>query len=72
VVHTIATTSTEPPPLDAATLWRAIESAAEQGGLGVYVAHIDVQPPRILYVNPRAAELVGSSPEELIGRRCAR
>jgi PAS domain S-box-containing protein len=36
--------------------------------MGVYVAHIDVQPPRILYVNPRAAEIVGSSPEELIGR----
>jgi PAS domain S-box-containing protein len=36
--------------------------------MGVYVAHIDVHPPRILYVNPRAAEIVGSSPEELIGR----
>jgi PAS domain S-box-containing protein len=68
VLHPIATTSAEPPPLDAATLWRAIESAAEQAGMGVYVAHIDVQPPRILYVNPRAAEIIGSSPEELVGR----
>jgi PAS domain S-box-containing protein len=64
----MTTTSAEPPPLDAATLWRAIESAAEQAGMGVYVAHIDVQPPRILYVNPRAAEIIGRSPEELIGR----
>jgi PAS domain S-box-containing protein len=36
--------------------------------MGVYVAQIDVQPPRILYVNPRAAEIIGSSPEDLIGR----
>ncbi|TMQ05919.1 MAG: PAS domain S-box protein [Deltaproteobacteria bacterium] len=36
--------------------------------MGMYVAHIDVQPPRILYVNSRAAEIVGSSREELIGR----
>jgi PAS domain S-box-containing protein len=34
----------------------------------VYVAHIDVQPPRILYVNSRAADIVGRSPRELIGR----
>ena len=64
----MTTTSAGPPQLDAATLWRAIESAAEQAGMGVYVAHIDVQPPRILYVNPRAAEIIGRSPEELIGR----
>ncbi|HEX3479300.1 MAG TPA: ATP-binding protein [Kofleriaceae bacterium] len=68
MLQIIATTSAEPPPLDAATLWRAIESAAEQAGMGVYVAHIDVQPPRILYVNRRAAEIIGRSPEELIGR----
>jgi PAS domain S-box-containing protein len=36
--------------------------------MGVYVAHVDVEPPRILYVNRRAAEIVGSSAEELIGR----
>jgi hypothetical protein len=42
VLHTIITTTAEPPPLDAATLWHAIESAAEQAGIGVYVAHIDV------------------------------
>ncbi|HEX8109573.1 MAG TPA: PAS domain S-box protein [Kofleriaceae bacterium] len=64
----MVTTRAEPPQLDAATLWRAIENAAEQAGMGVYIAHIDVQPPRILYVNPRAAEITGRSPEELIGR----
>ncbi|HZJ68337.1 MAG TPA: PAS domain S-box protein [Kofleriaceae bacterium] len=68
VLHTKTTTSTEPPPLDGATLWRAIESAAEQAGFGVYVSHIDVQPPRLLYVNPRAAEIIGRSREDLIGR----
>src|SRR5678815_5003674 len=62
VLHTKTTTSTEPPPLDGATLWRAIESAAEQAGFGVYVSHIDVQPPRLLYVNPRAAEIIGRLP----------
>jgi PAS domain S-box-containing protein len=68
VLHMVTTTSAEPPKLDAATLWRAIESAAEQAGMGVYVAQIDVEPPRILYVNPRAAEIIGRSPDELIGR----
>ena len=36
--------------------------------MGVYVAHIDARPPRILYVNPRAAEIVGRSPGELLGQ----
>src|SRR5262245_52389447 len=66
MLHTQTTTSTEPPPLDGATLWRAIESAAEQAGFGVYVSHIDVQPPRLLYVNPRAAEIMGRSRGGLI------
>jgi PAS domain S-box-containing protein len=47
-------------------LWRAIESAAEQAGFGVYVTHIG-QPPRILYVNERAAEILGRPREALIG-----
>lgn len=68
MLHTIATTTAAPPPLDAATLWLAIESAAEQAGIGVYIAHIGEPPPRILYVNRRAAEIIGNSREELIGR----
>jgi two-component system cell cycle sensor histidine kinase/response regulator CckA len=54
--------------VDAATLWRAIESAAEQAGMGVYVSQIDVQPPRILYVNPRAEAILGRAREDLVGR----
>ena len=53
--------------VDAATLWRAIESAAEQAGMGVYVTHIDLQSPRILYVNPRAEEILGRSRDQLVG-----
>src|SRR5262245_37191499 len=36
--------------------------------MGMYVAHIDAQPPRILYVSSRAAEIIGSSREQLIGQ----
>ncbi len=53
--------------LDSATLWSAIESAAEQASIGVYIAQIDVEPPRILYVNARGAEIVGQSAATLIG-----
>jgi PAS domain S-box-containing protein len=53
--------------LDGPALWRTIEHAAEQARLGVYVAHIDVQPPRILYVNQHAANIIGRAPSELIG-----
>jgi PAS domain S-box-containing protein len=67
VLHTKTTKADELPPLDGATLWRALESAAEQAGFGVYVTHIDVHPPRLLYINPRAAEIIGRSREELIG-----
>src|SRR4029079_5254416 len=59
-------TTTDLPPVDAAALWRAIESAAEQAGFGVYVTRI-AQPPRILYVNERAAEILGRPREALIG-----
>ena len=54
--------------VDAATMWRAIESAAEQAGMGIYVSQIDAQPPRILYVNPRALEILGRPGEDLVGR----
>ncbi|HEY5946600.1 MAG TPA: ATP-binding protein [Kofleriaceae bacterium] len=53
--------------LDGITLWTALENAAEQAGLGVYIAQLD-QPPRILYVNPCAAKIVGREPTELIGQ----
>ncbi|HSR98394.1 MAG TPA: ATP-binding protein [Kofleriaceae bacterium] len=47
-------------------MWRAIESAAEQAGFGVYVTHIG-SPPRILYVNERAAQILGRPREAMIG-----
>ena len=56
------------PSLDSTTLWSAIESAAEQASIAVYIAHLDVQPPRILYVNARAAEIIGEPAPDLIGR----
>jgi PAS domain S-box-containing protein len=52
--------------LDIAVLWNAIESAAQQAGIALYVAHIEA-PPRILYVNGRAAEIVGRNRADLIG-----
>ena len=58
----------EPPLLDGATLWQAIESAAEQAGMGVYVTHLDAQRPSVLYVNPRAAEILGRAREDIVGR----
>ncbi|HEX3482868.1 MAG TPA: ATP-binding protein [Kofleriaceae bacterium] len=67
VLHVPATSTAELPQIDAATLWRAIESAAEQGGMGVYVSHIDAQPPRLLYLNARAEEILGRRRDELIG-----
>ena len=61
---------TDGPPasLDAATLWNAIESAAAEARIGIYIAQIDVQPPRILYVNSCAADIVGRPAAELVGR----
>ena len=67
MLHKVATSTDELPPLEATALWRAIESAAEQAGLGVYATHIDARPPRLLYVNVRAAEIIGRSRKELIG-----
>ncbi|HMG25092.1 MAG TPA: PAS domain S-box protein, partial [Kofleriaceae bacterium] len=67
MLHTATTSTADPPPVDAATLWRAIESAAEQAGMGVYVTQLDLQSPRILYVNPRAVEIIGRSREQLVG-----
>ncbi|HEY5922328.1 MAG TPA: PAS domain S-box protein, partial [Kofleriaceae bacterium] len=61
------TAGTTPAALDVDTLWSAIEAAAEQAGIGVYIAHIDVRPPRILYVNECAAGIVGRPVSELVG-----
>jgi PAS domain S-box-containing protein len=55
------------PSLDVPTLWAAIESAAEQARIGLYVANID-PPPRVLYVNRRAAEIAGRLREDMIGQ----
>jgi PAS domain S-box-containing protein len=56
------------PVLDNATLLGAIESAAEQARMALYVAHIDVHPPRIIYVNACASDIVGRPTEELLGQ----
>ena len=68
VIHILPTTTVEPPLLDGATLWQAIESAAEQAGMGVYVTHLDAQRPRVLYVNQSAAEILGRPREDIVGR----
>jgi PAS domain S-box-containing protein len=67
VLHIPATSTAELPQFDAATLWHAIESATEQAGMGVYVSHIDAVPPRLLYLNARAEEILGRPRDELIG-----
>jgi PAS domain S-box-containing protein len=67
VLHTKTTKPAELPPLDGVTLWRAIESAAEQAGFGVYVTNIEVHPPRLLYLNARALEIIGRTREDVIG-----
>ncbi|HEX5058817.1 MAG TPA: ATP-binding protein [Kofleriaceae bacterium] len=56
------------PSLDSATLWGAIESAAAEARFGIFIVKIDVQPPHIVYVNERAAEIVGRSRDEMIGQ----
>jgi PAS domain S-box-containing protein len=67
VLHIPATSTAELPQFDAATLWRAIESSAEQAGMGVYVSHIDAVPPRLLYLNACAEDILGRPRDELIG-----
>jgi PAS domain S-box-containing protein len=53
--------------LDVPTLWSALEAAAEQASLAVYVARIDCSPPRMIYVSDRAAMIIGRPQPELIG-----
>ena len=52
--------------IDVTALWSAIEAAAEQADLGVYVARIDCSPPRMLYASDRAAQILGRSRAELM------
>src|ERR1051325_4868437 len=35
--------------------------------MGVYVSHLDAQRPSILYVNQRAAEIIGRAREDIVG-----
>jgi PAS domain S-box-containing protein len=53
--------------LDSTTLWNAIESAAEEASFGVFVAQLE-GPSRLLYVNRRAAEIIGRPAGELLGQ----
>ncbi len=53
--------------LDVPTLWSALEAAAEQASLAVYVARVDCAPPRMIYVSERAAMIIGRPQPELIG-----
>src|SRR3954464_12912804 len=36
--------------------------------MGVYVTQLDAQRPSVLYVNPRAAEILGRPREDIVGR----
>ena len=53
--------------LDAGALWAALEAAAEQSSLALYVARIDTEPATIVYASPLVAEIVGRPRESLIG-----
>ncbi len=53
--------------VDAAALWAALEAAAEQSSLAIYVTRIDTDPPAILYASQLAAEIVGRPRDSLIG-----
>lgn len=55
--------------VDVASLWGALEEAAEQSSLALYVARIDTEPPTILYASRLAAEISGRPRESLIGMR---
>jgi PAS domain S-box-containing protein len=48
-------------------VWGAIEAAAEQAELGIYVARIDLSPAQTLYASPRACRIVGRAAEQLVG-----
>ncbi|MEO8706246.1 MAG: ATP-binding protein [Kofleriaceae bacterium] len=54
-------------PIDVASLWAVIEAAAEQVGIGAYLAVLEPGPPAILRVTPRAAQIAGRTVEEMVG-----
>jgi PAS domain S-box-containing protein len=54
--------------LDIASLWRAIDTAAELCKLAVYVARVDCEPPKILHASARAAVITGWALDKLIGQ----
>ena len=54
--------------IEVASLWAAIETAAELSQLGIYVARVDASPPTIVYVSPRAAIICGRSEDDLRGQ----
>ena len=56
------------PDLDVASLWTAIETAAELSQLAVYIARVDSLPPRIVYSSQRAAVICGRTAEQLSGQ----
>ena len=54
--------------LDVASLWTAIEAAAELANLAIYVARVDTVPPSIVYASQRAQQIAGRTSAELIGQ----
>ncbi|CAN5860433.1 hypothetical protein BH11MYX2_BH11MYX2_32590 [soil metagenome] len=56
-----------PVEVEIGAVWGAIEAAAEQAELGIYVARIDLSPAQTLYVSPRACRIAGRTAEELVG-----
>jgi PAS domain S-box-containing protein len=48
-------------------LWPAIAAAADQVELGVFLAKLDVTPPRMVFVSERIAQMVGRPHSELVG-----
>ena len=48
-------------------LLSAIETAAEQLGMGVFIVRVDVTPPQFLYMGSYAAKLLGRPVAEVIG-----
>jgi PAS domain S-box-containing protein len=51
--------------LDGAAMWRAMESAAEQAEIGLFVTLVGAAP-RVLYVSPRAAAIAGRTREAML------
>jgi PAS domain S-box-containing protein len=51
-----------------ARLFDAVERAAEQVGLAVFVVHVDAAPPVVIYASEPLARMVGRPAGELVGR----